>query len=193
MSIQTNEALLSRQRLPHEHVYIFKVLAQLLRYPESIAQVLAWGEKLEVSNLPKVTDSLKPFLTYFTKHDIVHLAENYVATFDFNPSTTLYLSFHLAGEKPERIQLLLDLKALFKKVEFSSKINELPDYLPLIFEYLCIASQEDGIKILKDYMGAIKKLYFELKKVHSPYNVLIKAALMTTEDIFSEFGIQTLG
>lgn len=60
----------------------------------------------------------------------------YVATFDFDEAAALYLTAHELGDSRRRGRAMVELRALLRAVGFEQTTTELPDYLPLLLEFL---------------------------------------------------------
>ncbi len=84
--------------------------------------------------------TLKRALTAFIKQALDktndQLIDPYVYTFDFGKKTNMYLTYMNTGEQRERGIELLELKQHYKKSGFEVTDKELPDYLPLLLEFL---------------------------------------------------------
>ena len=73
------------------------------------------------------------------------LARCYVAAFDMRQSTALYLTAHELGDSRERGEALLQIHALLKSAALEPREGELPDYLPLLLEF--IAEKPAGMPV----------------------------------------------
>lgn len=60
----------------------------------------------------------------------------YVATFDFDEAAALYLTAHELGDSRRRGRAMVELRALLRALGFEQTTRELPDYLPLLLEFL---------------------------------------------------------
>lgn len=118
-----------------------KAAAILLGYPDAAF----W------SLLPEVEASLRresasPPLTLLadaasalSQYGAPTLAPLYVATFDFTESAALYLTAHELGDSRRRGSALLELRQMLRAAGFEPAVAELPDYLPLLLEFLACA------------------------------------------------------
>lgn len=157
---------------------LFHISSILLSYPNpSILLLLNEIKGNELNSLPKnLANPLHKFIENYIQRDIISLQEEYVATFDFSTETTLYLSYYLYGDDEEkRRKELAKLKELYYKYGINDE--ELPDYLPQLLKLLSLANDEDAEKVISKYINAISKLSENLKKIESPYFLIINTIL----------------
>ena len=152
----------------------FKIISYLLQYPDK--KWLQWGELKEEVEQLKSTDIRKPltlFLEEIGNMSLDDLVLHYVNLFDFNSSCTLSLSYLKVGEQRERGQILVELKSMYKDYGFEMIDEELPDFLPVVLEFVAIAPLQISANLLNSFFEPIEKLKSELKAVKSPYAYLI--------------------
>src|SRR3990172_12915718 len=131
-----------------------KLLAVLLSYPstELVAALpeLArrFGEDGSLS--PGTRKALAGLLAELKRGDLLDLQERYVAQFDTGRSTSLHLFEHVHGDSRDRGQAMVDLNALYRRSGFVINVNELPDYLPAVVEYLAARPAEEVHDLLDD-------------------------------------------
>jgi len=118
----------------------FKVLSLLLMYPETDwLDALPEMEAALASEADANGDAsarLAPLFALLRQSDLIRLQENYVATFDRNPSHSLHLFEHIHGESRDRGSAMVDLLQEYWKYDFDASAAELPDYVPLFLEFL---------------------------------------------------------
>jgi nitrate reductase delta subunit len=100
------------------------------------------------------------------------LRDEYIATFDFDRRTTLYLTYHLWGDGRRRGVELVRLKLRFREAGLELADGELPDYLPVLLEFAELAP-EAGLKALGELRGAIELVRAALHDRRSPYAPLL--------------------
>lgn len=158
MSDHTNEA----------HGYC--VLSALLLYPEP--ELLAELPELDrhlLDTLPRWHAALEGLMLHMRRTALIDLQQQYVMTFDRNPSHSLHLFEHIHGESRDRGQAMVDLLAEYSKHGLQMVGNDLPDYVPLFLEYLSQLEQSEAQRVLGD---AIHVLAYIGRKLHangSPY------------------------
>ncbi|MDA8346310.1 MAG: nitrate reductase molybdenum cofactor assembly chaperone [Thermaerobacter sp.] len=112
-----------------------KIGALLLGYPDP-ARLRAVAEALP--NLPDLSgrEPLRQFLAAAQALPPTEAEARYVETFDFREELSLYLTFQELGDGRDRAQELLSLKEELRRGGFECPEEELPDYLPLMLEFL---------------------------------------------------------
>src|SRR4030065_1152744 len=118
----------------------YQALALLLTYPEQ-----AWLAHLdeveallveEAATNAEAAPRLQALFSLLRESSLIELQQNYVATFDQNPSHSLHLFEHIHGESRDRGQAMVDLIEEYRKHDLEIDASELPDYVPLFLEYL---------------------------------------------------------
>ena len=154
---------------------IYKILSLLLEYPDR--------ELLD--NLPEIrmlidknTDigaeekaALRKLLDYMSSMPLIDLQADYVKTFDFTPEHSLHLTHHLFDDDSDRNRgpALIDLGEMFKDYGVKTVTNELPDYLPLILEFVAGLEESEATVFLSDAGKVLDILTKNLTKANSPY------------------------
>jgi nitrate reductase delta subunit len=122
-----------------------RILSALLLYPEQ--ELLDEQDALDAllrSTLPQWHPHLQELLAVMRGTPLIELQQNYVATFDRNPSHSLHLFEHIHGESRDRGQAMVDLMEEYKKHGLEMCGDELPDYVPLFLEFLSQLGDEDA-------------------------------------------------
>jgi nitrate reductase molybdenum cofactor assembly chaperone NarJ/NarW len=151
----------------------FKVISLLLCYPES-----DW-----LSALPELEEALAseadfngdaytrlaPLFAQLRETSLIALQENYVATFDRNPSHSLHLFEHIHGESRDRGSAMIDLLQEYWKYDFDASASELPDYVPLFLEFLSLLPLDEALALLGDAVHVLATIGRKLDANGSPY------------------------
>jgi nitrate reductase delta subunit len=160
----------------------------LLQYPDE-----KWYELLE--EVIKETEYIrqdmyvKPifkFINFAKQCKQLDLAEIYVKSFDFSNKSSLYLTYHLYNDQPERGMAMLKLKQRYAKAGLELTAKDLPDFLPVVLEFASAAKEED---ILKEYETIIKAIFDELSKENSPYLHVLKSVLIIIQSEDNNFSV----
>lgn len=149
-----------------------KVLAAMLTYPEA-----DWLEALDEMEqvLPAETaQTLAPLFGLLRSHSLIELQQNYVATFDQNPSHSLHLFEHVHGESRERGQAMVDLLQEYQAHGLEISAAELPDFVPLFLEYLSLLPGEEARAMLGEAVHVLALIGRKLEKNGSPYHTVFK-------------------
>lgn len=153
------------------------------------ARQFAYPDKLTMQQLlmdGAIAPSIDPLITAYRakmqEFSMDEIEELYVQTFDFQKSTTLYMTYTKYEDTKERGNMLTALKAMYEMFGLEVADNELPDYLPLMCEFLYAAEwlgnkhTETSIRTLLTIMeDGTYQLMKSLEKVDSPYFHLVKA------------------
>ncbi len=154
---------------------LYKILSVALEYPE---------EEL-IDNLPEIralvnesTDidaeekaALQGFFDYLTSKPLTEIQVEYVNTFDRVPEHSLHLTHHLFGDESDRNRgpALIDLSEMFKSYGVKTVTNELPDYLPLLLEFVSTLNRDEATVFLSDVHKVLSILSDNLGTANSPY------------------------
>jgi nitrate reductase delta subunit len=151
----------------------FKVLSLLLMYPEP-----DWLDALpemeaalaeEAGSNGDALARLAPLFDVLRRSRLIELQENYVATFDRNPSHSLHLFEHIHGESRDRGSAMIDLLQEYWKRDFDASSSELPDYVPLFLEFLSLLPTEEALALLGDAVHVFAAIGRKLDANGSPY------------------------
>ena len=158
---------------------IYKLLSILLDYPtqelsehwSEIEDTLSTLENLEAEDKA----ALETFIHWAQSMPLIKLQTNYVKTFDQSPSNALYLTHHLFEEQDrERGPALVELAEYYKSEGFEIDNNELPDYLPLVLEYVSSLEPMDARLFLQQSVHASEIIAGNLDKCESQYAPLLR-------------------
>jgi nitrate reductase delta subunit len=151
----------------------FKVISLLLMYPES-----DWLAALPEMHAVLVEETgfngdagsrLAPLFNLLSDTSLIELQENYVATFDRNPSHSLHLFEHIHGESRDRGSAMIDLLNEYWKYDFDASASELPDYVPLFLEFLSLLPTDEALALLGDAVHVLATIGRKLDANGSPY------------------------
>lgn len=151
----------------------FKVISILLTYPESdwLAALPELEEALaaEADFNSEAKTKLALLFAQLQQTELIPLQENYVATFDRNPSHSLHLFEHIHGESRDRGSAMIDLLEEYWKHDFDASATELPDYVPLFLEFLSLLPSDEALVLLGDAVHVLATIGRKLDANGSPY------------------------
>ncbi len=159
---------------------LYKLLSVLLEYP---TQELSghWAEiQALIPALDHATEidrqALTGFVAWARELPLLKLQEEYVKTFDLSPDNALYLTHHLFEEQDrQRGPTLIRLSEYFKQAGYTIEGGELPDYLPLILEYLSVLDGENRVREFLQQSAHVAAIVAgNLDKMASPYAPLLR-------------------
>ncbi len=155
-----------------------RVLARLLAYPTAelrqaapeLRAVLAEEGALSA----KHRAALGALIDDIERDTLFDAQERYVALFDLGRGCALHLFEHIYGDSRERGQAMVALTDRYRAAGLAVSASELPDYLPLVLEYVSVAQAAESQTLLAEIAHVIEALGARLAKRKSPY-----AAAMT--------------
>ncbi len=158
---------------------IYKLLSILLEYPtrelsEHWAEIEDTVLSLDKRDQADIA-ALQDFVRWARSMPLIKLQANYVKTFDQSPSNALYLTHHLFEEQDrERGPALVELAEYYKSEGFEIDSGELPDYLPLVLEYVSTLDPVNARLFLQQSVHASEIIADNLEKCKSPYAPLLR-------------------
>lgn len=169
----------------------YKLLAELLDYPsEQLAAELKeaiaehGGEKGVLGLLDTIDrerifpseerEKIAGFIDWLLGQDATEVQMNYVKTFDMVPEHSLHLTHHLFGDDKNRGPALIDLSEYYKSYGLQHDESEIPDYLPLMLEFVSQLEDDEARIFLADAAKVFRVLAANLEESGSPYAVLIR-------------------
>lgn len=153
----------------------FKVMSLLLQYPDE-GFIEALPElKSVVNQLPygRCKAGIEGFLENVENCSTLEMRERYTALFDMNPSTTLNVTYHIWGDGEKRARLLTDLQQTYSSAGFEKTTTELPDFLPLMLEFMAEVPEARRFETIQKSLKGIEKVVERLRKTDPPYSDLL--------------------
>lgn len=156
---------------------VLKLIGVLLDYP---AEVL-WqhrDELLEAASAPDLPPArrrqLADFVSGLLDLDPMTAQERWLGLFDRGRSMSLLLFEHIHGESRDRGQAMVDLVETYRKNGFELASKELPDYLPLVLEYLSLRPGDEVADWLSHTSHILELLAARAGERESPYALLFE-------------------
>jgi nitrate reductase molybdenum cofactor assembly chaperone NarJ/NarW len=167
-----------------DHRELLWIASRLLSYPSLDARHELLEVDRAVEGLPrKARTSLERFLRHVRTTDPWELQEEYVQTFDLTDRSPLYLTYVLNGDGRDRGGALLTLKERYKASGLDPDGRELPDYLPMVLEFLSLAPEPVARDIAREFKGAVAQIGANLRTRESPYADVLDPVLDTLTDL----------
>ena len=154
----------------------YKLLSFLLEYPDASwsTDSTALREVVDMVVEKRRRELLQRFLTYAQSSSLLQLQETYTSAFDLDPTTSLHLSYHLMGDSEDRGKALAGLLWLYHREGYNAAIGELPDYLPMILEFLALCPEPEDADLLWSCLSTVAALAEQLQKDRHPYAGLVE-------------------
>lgn len=157
---------------------LYNVLARLLDYPDAELKANLTGIRDAITGEPAITDPERQVISDFVEHmarqSLLELEQDYVQTFDMIPEHSLHLTHHLFGDDRGRGPALVDLGEHYKGMGLAAREGELPDYLPLILEYVSTLDEMAARVFLADAAKVLTVIAANLEKSENRYAALIR-------------------
>jgi nitrate reductase delta subunit len=162
-------------------VLVLRALGALLSYPSAhvrealpeIAQVVSESGLIRQSDRTAILSLIEGLRAI----DPMDAEERYVELFDHSRATSLYLFEHLHGEARDRGQAMVELKHIYQQAGFELSPRELPDYLPVLLEYLSCRDLTEARAMLGDCADILRGIAESLAQRGSSYVVVLQALL----------------
>ena len=114
------------------------------------------------------------FIDWMLAQEQTELEGGYVKTFDLTPEHSLHLTHHVFGDDKNRGPALIDLSEFYKSYGLQHDEREIPDYLPMMLEFVSQLEQTEARVFLTDAVKVFNVLATNLEKAESPYAALVR-------------------
>ncbi len=156
-----------------------RVLSRLMSYPSAELQQ-AVPEMTDVIRRESVlsaphAEAVQRLAVDLGQRPLTEIQEDYVMLFDRGRALSLHLFEHVHGESRDRGQAMVDLMEHYRSNGLDLDARELPDYLPLMLEYLSTRPKAEVEELLGDAMPIIVLLGARLHHRDSAWSVLFEA------------------
>ena len=165
-----------------------KLISLLLQYPDETLNGFLPSITESMENLPNSSskEKLVQFVAYLETTPLIRVRETYTETFDLNPSTCLNLTYHILGADEKRGKVMSHLQEIYHQEGYETMTGELPDYLPLMLEFLSECPESGGSGLLWSYLTPAESLAGLLKDSGNPYSLLLEIV----SDFVREYQLQ---
>lgn len=155
---------------------MFRLVSQLLRYPDDLAPPEHEELAGAVYRLPPSAGRahLERFLDWFVSAEPLELTSHYVETFDLRRRCSLYLTYYLHGDTRRRGMALLLLKQRYRAAGLVPPDDELPDFLPMVCEFAAFLGPR-GEAPLRQHREGIELIRAGLHDTNSRYAPVLDA------------------
>jgi nitrate reductase delta subunit len=167
---------------------MFRLFSALLSYPDATLIDSLEDFRRECASFSECnsTSKLNHFFETLETVPLMAIQESYTSAFDFSADTSLYLTYHEHGETCERGAALSKLRQLYKTEGYEQLNSELPDYLPIVLEFLSVCSDETASIVLRKHISHISILTERLKHIGHPYDCVMESLLLSCGELVSE-------
>lgn len=157
-----------------------KLASALLDYPRD--ELWAHREELVAASAdrwlsPARQEQLGAFVVDLLERDPLDAQSRWLELFDRGRSMSLLLFEHIHGESRNRGQAMVDLMEAYREGGFEVVSRELPDYLPLVLEYLSQRQEAHARDWLHHVAHILELLAARAHERHSPYATLFEVLI----------------
>jgi nitrate reductase molybdenum cofactor assembly chaperone NarJ/NarW len=176
------------------NMIVLRALGALLSYPrQEVRQALPEiAEAIGTSRLiaSRQREDLLALIDELHADDLLETEERYVELFDRGRAGSLHLFEHLHGEGRDRGQAMVDLRRLYERAGYELSSCELPDYLPVVLEYLSCRDLPEARELLSDCAHILRRVGQSLIARRSRYAAVFQALLAVAgEDPIDAAGV----
>lgn len=161
---------------------IFKAFSALLSYPsEEMRQALPEIAKVVCASplvSPREQLELLGLIAEIGEGDLLAAEERYVDLFDRGRALSLHLFEHLHGDGRDRGAAMVELKGLYGAAGFELTASDLPDFLPVVLEYLSLRDMPEARDMLADCAHILASIARSLLARQSQYAAVLQALLV---------------
>jgi len=171
--------VLKVKKMTRKNNLILRIASHFLQHPDEEMINSTDAASNWISGLPpgRAKEVFTDFLANLNCSTLVRLQEEYSRIFDFNPATCLNLTYHKYGDKRERGAALAALNRMYRQAGYEPAVSELPDFLPLILEFMSVCSGEECTWIVNEYGSELEKLSARMQAGGSRYAHLMSVVL----------------
>jgi nitrate reductase delta subunit len=179
MTMTAASAQASRTR--HKGAMTLRVLGALLSYPDAglrahldeMHSLLASDNALSDSRLAE----LRALIRQLAIADPIDAEVAYVELFDRGRATSLYLFEHVHGDSRDRGPAMIDLGEMYAKAGLLLIPDELPDYLPVMLEFISTQPPREARNFLDEIAHLLNAIFSALQQRGSAYASVLGALL----------------
>jgi len=158
-----------------------RVLAHLLNYPDSdllmhlsdLRKALREERALSASRIAE----LEALMDTLSRTDALENEATYVGLFDRGRATSLHLFEHVHGDSRERGRAMIDLAQTYDKAGLFLAPGELPDYLPVVLEFVSTQPAREARAFLSEMAHLYNAIFNALRERGSAYASVLGALL----------------
>ncbi|HUU69782.1 MAG TPA: nitrate reductase molybdenum cofactor assembly chaperone [Planctomycetota bacterium] len=166
---------------------VIKLLSVCLQFPDEELQqgIVTAVEALDPPN-QGARAICNDFLPKITGDSVMELQKEYTTTFGIDSSTCLNITYHKFGNGRDRGQALAKLARLYRQAGFHPATHELPDYLPMLLEFVSAGPEQAALRVLCEYRKQFRELAACLHEANSTYAGVMDAIVAVTSAILEE-------
>ncbi len=161
--------------------FSLRVLARLLSYPDAelCSHLSAMRDALHTERAITVgrLAELDVLMDTLSSGDPLATEAIYVQLFDSGRATSLHLFEHVHGDSRDRGPAMIDLAQTYDQAGLYLAPGELPDYLPVVLEFVSTQPPREGRAFLSEMVHIFNAIFSALQQRQSAYASVIGALL----------------
>ncbi len=161
--------------------FSLRVLARLLSYPDAElrSHLSAMRDALHTERAITAgrLAELDVLMNTLAGGDPLDTESAYVQLFDRGRATSLHLFEHVHGDSRDRGPAMIDLAQTYDKAGLYLARDELPDYLPVVLEFISTQPPREARAILGEMAHIFNAIFSALQQRQSAYASAIGALL----------------
>lgn len=152
------------------------VLSVLLHYPdeELFNRIDEIASVADHSRPAEIESAIQGFVNELNTHSLIQVQERYTAVFDIDPTTTMNMTYHAFGDNEKRAAALAHLQHNYEQAGWERITGELPDYLPMMLEFLSICPHPEHTGPVWQCLQGMQPLVARLGKKAPVYAALLQ-------------------
>ena len=158
-----------------------RVLARLLSYPNAalksdladMQSALHAEQALAKDRLAEI-DAL---IGHLAHADPLDIESEFVELFDRGHATSLHLFEHVHGDSRDRGPAMVDLTQTYEKAGLFLAPDELPDYLPVVLEFVSTQPPKEARAFLAEMAHIFNAIFSALQQRETPYASVLGALI----------------
>lgn len=158
-----------------------RVLARLLAYPDQRLRDdlpdLRTALRSEAALAPERLAELEALIQRLERGDELLIQADYVELFDRGRATSLHLFEHVHGDSRDRGPAMIDLAQTYEKAGLFLAEGELPDYLPVVLEFVSTQPPKEARAFLAEMAHIFNAIFNALQQRTSAYASILGALL----------------
>lgn len=158
-----------------------RVLARLLAYPDAALRSdlpdLRAALHAERSVPAARVAELNALMDTLERGDQLDMQAHYVELFDRGHATSLHLFEHVHGDSRDRGPAMIDLTQTYEKAGLYLAPGELPDYLPVVLEFVSTQPPREARAFLGEMAHIFNAIFNALQQRQSAYASVLGALL----------------
>ena len=158
-----------------------RVLAALLSYPDNgLRRHLREMSALLVADGAigsARSAEVQALMRQLSAADPVDAEMTYVELFDRGRASCLHLFEHVHGDSRDRGPAMIDLGEMYARAGLLLKPDELPDYLPVMLEFISTQPPREARAFLDEIAHLLNAIFGALQRRGSPYASVLGALL----------------